>query len=80
MMAAGRRSGVYDGRINGEGDRGGHHEGDDDGGHPHEGLLTVHPGFHRCATISWSRPPGGSTAEVPLLRRVLLVARRHRLT
>src|SRR5262245_62246365 len=29
-----------------EGDRGGHHEGDDDGGDPDEGLLAVHPGFH----------------------------------
>jgi hypothetical protein len=29
-----------------EGDRGGHHEGDDDGGEPDEGLLASHPGFH----------------------------------
>jgi hypothetical protein len=29
-----------------EGDRGGQHERDDDGGDPDEGLLAVHPGFH----------------------------------
>jgi hypothetical protein len=29
-----------------EGDRGGQHERDDDGGEPDEGLLAAHPGFH----------------------------------
>jgi hypothetical protein len=39
------------------------HEGDDDDGDPDEGLLAVHPGFHRWATSFWSRPPGVSDSQ-----------------